>query len=204
MTPTESLTMPTGRKRNRLDRKPAKGHRPGCDCRWCKPEYLQRAPEDILTRSDPVISVRVRPEEREAFAALCERLGESPPRRIRAEILRLIEEDRESQALDRLTNDEAKGEEMMKITRITITTSKDGLGDLPEPIYAETCIEMLQHYFEGAEIDLEVSDRYGSTAIEIEPGEPSDDYEAYMVWVENREQIGRIMQDAFGVACSRF
>lgn len=138
MTPIESIVMPTERKRDRLARKPAKGHRSGCDCKWCKPEYLQKAPGDILTRSDPTISVRVRPEEREAFSALCERLGESPPRVIRAEILRLIEEDRESQALDRLTNDEAntKGVKAMRVIKFKtesgeyLVAREDGNGNL--------------------------------------------------------------------------
>ena len=104
MIPTELILMPTERN----PRKPAKGHKPGCECRWCRPVYLQKSPEDVLRRSDPTISVRVRPEERDTFAALCERLGESPPRVLRREILRLIEEDRESQALDRMANDETK------------------------------------------------------------------------------------------------
>jgi len=92
---------------------------------------------------------------------------------------------------------------MNTVTNIKVTTSTEGLGDLPAELYAETCVEMLQGYFENVEVEVEVSDRYSSTQIELSPDEPSDDYEAYKAWAEAKEQIGRILQDAFDAACSR-
>ncbi len=92
---------------------------------------------------------------------------------------------------------------MTAITKITVTTSTEGLGDLPADLYAETCTEMLEAYFEGVSVEVEVSGRYNSTSIEIQPDEPSEDYEEYRAWVDAKEQIGRILQDAFDAACSR-
>lgn len=91
----------------------------------------------------------------------------------------------------------------MNPTKITVTTSTEGLGDLPASLYAETATEMLQHYFESVEVEIEVADRYNSTSIEIEPSEPSEDYAAYKAWVEMKDLVGRILQDAFDAACSR-
>lgn len=92
---------------------------------------------------------------------------------------------------------------MLNPTKITVTTSTEGLGDLPANLYAETCTEMLQHYFEGVEVEVEVADRYSSTEIEIEPAYTGDDYDTYKAHQQCEEQVGRILQDAFDAACSR-
>ena len=92
---------------------------------------------------------------------------------------------------------------MSEIKTITITTSTEGLGDLPEELYTETCEAMLKNHFPGAEIDFEASCRYMSTKIDVSmDGLELASVEELMAHDKVTEEVGSILQDAFHAACS--
>jgi hypothetical protein len=90
----------------------------------------------------------------------------------------------------------------MNITKIIVTTSTEGLDGVPADLYAETAEEIVGTFYEGAEVTVEVADRYLDTKIEIEPSE-GDSYEACKAYDETKDQIGRLLNEAFDAACAR-
>lgn len=94
------------------------------------------------------------------------------------------------------------------VEKIEINTSTEGLGGLPPEVYAETAEEMLRDYFEGAEIDLTVDDRYHSTEIfsefEVEESPSGEGLALLMANDEIKEIVGQILQEAFDTACADF
>lgn len=96
---------------------------------------------------------------------------------------------------------------MFKVAKIEVTTSPDGLGDLPESLYVETAIEMIQNAYPGVEVEVVLREVF-QTRIELEIEETGPREED---WMEERlgfecsetEDIGRILQEAFDAACSR-
>lgn len=101
-----------------------RGHKPGCPCRWCQPDYLKKPQEEIVGRSAPCLAVRLPQGEADAFKALCARLGEPYGAVLRREIRRLIEEDLDAQALGRMTEENQRRDKMSNATN-TLT-----VGDL--------------------------------------------------------------------------
>lgn len=94
------------------------------------------------------------------------------------------------------------------ITKITITTSTEGLNGIPADLYAATAEEIISNYFDGAEVEVEVEDRHLSTEIEIdytETGKRGEDWMEESLGFEwsTREQVGRLLNNAFDAACSR-
>lgn len=97
-----------------------------------------------------------------------------------------------------------------KVKAIKITTSTEGLGGVPADLYATTAEEILEGYYEGATVEVEVADRYLETKMDVSltlatvPAD-KDDAELAEVKAEDdaREQIGRLLNDAFEAACSR-
>ena len=99
--------------------------------------------------------------------------------------------------------------EKYTVKKIQVSTSTEGLGDLPAELYAETYEEMLKDYFGDIEVEVEVSDRFNQTEIDAEftlaPLKDPEDKNLLELKAldEIQEEAGRILQDAFDAACSR-